>query len=93
MPAEFNPHPEGTWAIDEPERTRHHLRSSFSALPSGAVATMLSATAAHVYGLNLDRLQVVADRISAPSLDDIATPLEAAPTSYSKAFRTIGPWA
>jgi predicted TIM-barrel fold metal-dependent hydrolase len=87
------PHPEGTWARDDEGRTRKHLRWAFSDLPADRVQAMLSTNAARVYGFDLDALTSVAERIHGPTLTEIAQPLTELPTSYSKAFRTVGPWA
>jgi predicted TIM-barrel fold metal-dependent hydrolase len=87
------PHPEGTWAKDDPDRTRKHLRWAFSSLAPDRTEAMLSGNAARVYGFDLGELSEVAVRIGAPTLADIAEPLADLPTSYSKAFRTVGPWA
>ena len=87
------PHPEGTWAKDDENRTRKHLRWAFNNLAPHRTRAMLSGNAARVYGFDLEALQKVADRIAAPSLNEIGEPLTDLPTSYSKAFRTVGPWA
>jgi predicted TIM-barrel fold metal-dependent hydrolase len=87
------PHPEGTWAKDDPDRTRKHLRWAFARIDPERTEAILSRNAARIYGLDLGALNGVAERIGAPSLADIAEPLTELPTSYSKAFRTVGPWA
>jgi predicted TIM-barrel fold metal-dependent hydrolase len=87
------PHPEGTWAADDADRTRKHLRWAFADIAPDRTAAILSTNAARVYGFDLGELGHIAERIEAPSLTEIAEPLEELPTSYSKAFRTVGPWA
>jgi hypothetical protein len=87
------PHPEGTWAKDDPDRTRKHLRWAFADLAPDRTEALLSRNAARVYGFDLEELGEVAVRIAAPTLADLAEPLTELPTSYSKAFRTVGPWA
>ena len=87
------PHPEGTWAKDDPDRTRKHLRWAFAGLASDQTEAILSRNAARVYGFDLDELSNVAERIGAPSPDEISESLTQLPTGYSKAFRTVGPWA
>jgi hypothetical protein len=49
-----------------------------------------------VYALDVEQLQKVADRISAPAVAEVATPLEAheVPVEHGLfSFRTIGAWA
>ena len=87
------PHPEGTWAKDDPDRTRKHLRWAFAGLAPDQTEAILSRNAARVYGFDLDELSNVAERIGAPSPDEISESLTQLPTGYSKAFRTVGPWA
>jgi predicted TIM-barrel fold metal-dependent hydrolase len=87
------PHPEGTWARDDPDRTRKHLRWAFAGIAADCAEAILSTNAARVYGFDLAELADVAERIEAPTPADIAEPLTELPTSYSKAFRTVGPWA
>ena len=59
-----------------------------------AVRAMVSDTAIEVYGLDRAALQAVADRIGAPSLAQLTTPLETIPADGGiLSFRTFGPWA
>jgi predicted TIM-barrel fold metal-dependent hydrolase len=66
------PHHEGTWPW-----TRKALRVNFAGIPEGEVRRLTSVTAAECYGFDLDRLQLVADRIG-PSVGDLAEPLDLA---------------
>jgi predicted TIM-barrel fold metal-dependent hydrolase len=63
------PHAEGTSPF-----TLEVLRTTMHDLPDDDIAALLSTRAAHVYDFDLDRLQVVADRIG-PTLEEIKTPL------------------
>ena len=47
---------------------------------------MLSENAAAVYGFDLDKLQVLADRIG-PTVEELATPLAEVPDHQSPAFQ------
>jgi predicted TIM-barrel fold metal-dependent hydrolase len=87
------PHPEGTWAKNDPDRTRKHLRYAFCDLAPDRTQAILSTNASHVYGFDLDALGAIAEQIGAPTLTEVREPLTEFPTSYSKAFRTIGPWS
>jgi predicted TIM-barrel fold metal-dependent hydrolase len=94
------PHIEGTWMYDENEDvepiTHLALRDTFAGLPTEAIRGMAGINLAQVYGLPLDKLQDVANRIAAPSMDEIVTPLDDAdiPEDHGMfAFRRIGAWA
>jgi predicted TIM-barrel fold metal-dependent hydrolase len=73
------PHREGTWGYrenaDETSRTRLALRSTFTGLDPAAVTAMLGANAVRVLGLDGPLLEQVAERIEAPSVAELATPL------------------
>jgi predicted TIM-barrel fold metal-dependent hydrolase len=62
------PHLEGTYPY-----TRASLRLTFAGLPPEHVRPMIGATAAKVYGLDLDKLAVHAQRIG-PTVEEMATP-------------------
>ena len=82
------PHEEGTTPY-----TREALRSTFSEVPVAECRLMLGGVAAGVYGFDLPALTEVAKRIG-PTLEEVATPLTAAPPSNSGAFQgpfTIAP--
>lgn len=88
------PHPEGSYKhprhADEPSMSKLAMRDTFAALPTEHAVTMLGANAARVYGFDLAKLQPVADRIGAPTFEELATPLERepeVPTVRSYAFR------
>jgi predicted TIM-barrel fold metal-dependent hydrolase len=87
------PHPEGTYQIPEREDevpvTHLALRATFAGLPDDATRRMLGDNAIDVFGLDRTKLQTVADRIGAPSLDDINEPLIGSPEGLTTmAFRT-----
>ncbi len=59
------PHIEGTWP-----HTRQKLADAFASVPRAECATMLGATAAEVYGFDVDKLSKLASEIG-PHLDGI----------------------
>ena len=91
------PHPEGTWQLpDETTTSTTHesLRYAAAALSARDAAAFVGDTACRVFGLDRAKLRAVAERIAAPTVEDIATPLPELPhRDYSLAFRTQGPWA
>jgi hypothetical protein len=64
------PHHEGSFPY-----TTLALRLLFSDIPEDEVRTMTSLNAARVYGLDLDKLQKIADKIG-PTVTQIATSVE-----------------
>jgi hypothetical protein len=64
------PHHEGT-----SPNTTEALRANFAALPDDEVRGMLWENAGQCYPFDLAHLQRVADRIGAPTMDDIRVPL------------------
>ena len=93
------PHIEGTWQAprsdDEYPVTKAQLRFCYAQCPPEATRQMVGANGVKVYGLDGNALQSVADRIGAPSLDEIGTPLERVPDRDDVgrfSFRTVGPW-
>ena len=92
------PHPEGTWQYQEdPDAvpmTRLALRQTFAGVPDDDVRRMVGGNAISVFGLDAEALRQVATRIGAPTLDDLAAPLDTIPEDGGfYAFRTVGPWA
>jgi predicted TIM-barrel fold metal-dependent hydrolase len=86
------PHPEGTyhWQPDDsPDTptTRLAIRNTFSGLPDRQVRAMLGETGIEVYGLEGDKLRGVAERIGAPTLAEVAQPIDERPTHWGFAFR------
>jgi predicted TIM-barrel fold metal-dependent hydrolase len=63
------PHSEGTFP-----HTRPALRHVFADVPSDEVADIVGLNALRLYGLDLDALRLVADRIG-PTVAEVATPL------------------
>jgi predicted TIM-barrel fold metal-dependent hydrolase len=93
------PHLEGTWqhADDESQYpvTKQQLRYCFSKCPPEDTKLMVGQNGVRVYGFDGPALQKVADRISAPTLEELGTPLEQMPDPYDvgrHSFRTVGPW-
>lgn len=81
------PHVEGCWP-----RTRLSLRKSFADFAPKDVSLVLGETAADVLGIDRERLQPTVQRIG-PTVDEVATPLEANPEFVGTAFREIGKFA
>jgi predicted TIM-barrel fold metal-dependent hydrolase len=85
------PHPEGTFHYTEDDdaepATRQSLRFTYAGLPPDATRAMLGENALRVYGYDAAALRGVADRIGAPTLDELAEPLEEPPPHWSLAFR------
>jgi len=63
------PHHEGTWP-----HTELVLRALFSDVPEDEVRAMVGLSAAQLYGMDLEFLQSIADRIG-PTVDDVARPV------------------
>jgi hypothetical protein len=54
---------------------------------------ILSENPIRCFGLDIGALRAIADRINAPTLDDLGRPVESLPQwTASMAFRTEGPW-
>jgi hypothetical protein len=92
------PHPEGTWQYqDDPgatPMTRLALRHTFAGVPSPDVRRMVGENAVAVYGLDPDALRTIARAIAAPTVDELAHPIDRVPDDGGfMAFRTVGPWA
>jgi predicted TIM-barrel fold metal-dependent hydrolase len=92
------PHIESTWQYldddDEEPITRLALRNTFSQIPPEATKTMLGDNGIHVYGLDGDALARVASRIGAPTLAELAVPIDAIPErAAATAFRKHAAWA
>lgn len=79
-------HPDGT---DMPSVTRLSLRNTFCKIPPEETRRMIADNAVHVYDLDRARLQEIAAAISAPTADDLRTPIAAVPEGASfHAFRS-----
>jgi predicted TIM-barrel fold metal-dependent hydrolase len=83
------PHVEGTW-----QRTELALRKTFAGLPHDDVRAILGDNGVRVFGLNLDVLRPIADRIG-PTPETIDRPLlpEEHPEHLGLAFREFGTFA
>jgi predicted TIM-barrel fold metal-dependent hydrolase len=77
------PHPEGTWQYarydGEPSMSKLAMRDTFADIPTDETAAMLGENAARVYGFDLAKLRGVAERIGAPTFEELAQPLEGEP--------------
>ena len=79
-------HPDGT---DMPSVTRLSLRNTFCKIPTEETRRMIADNAVHVYDLDRARLEEIAAAISAPTADDLRTPIDAVPEGASfHAFRS-----
>jgi predicted TIM-barrel fold metal-dependent hydrolase len=97
------PHPEGTWKYSEDRAaepmTHLSLRHAFAGIPEDKVRALVGENAVSVYGLDREKLSVIAGKIG-PVLEQITAPLESVPRSESPeregmglcAFRTVGAW-
>ena len=89
------PHIEGTWqyaADDDVEPiTRVAQRNTFCEIPADATRAMLGENAVRVYGLDARELADVAARIAAPTLEDLAVPIESVPVARARrpSVRTV----
>jgi hypothetical protein len=83
--------PEGR---DTPSVTRLALRHTFCATSAADTLRMIGGNAIDVYGLDAVALQAVATEIGAPTLDELATPIDDVPAGASlTAFRSgAGGW-
>ncbi|ORW32735.1 hypothetical protein AWB91_09600 [Mycobacterium paraense] len=74
------PHPEGSWQYprsdDEVPITHLHLRDSFAAVPADKAAGMIGVNAANVYGMDVAKLQEVANRINSLTFQQLSVPYE-----------------
>ena len=92
------PHLEGTFVYREgrdlPSVTRLSLRNTFCDVPADATLRMVGQNAIDVYGLDATALAQIATEIGAPTLDELATPIDAVPAGASiTAFRSgAGGW-
>ena len=87
------PHMEATWQRGPTAYSPLSLRFALAGLDEPTVRAMVGGTAARVYGLDLDTLRATADRIGAPTYDELTQPLDEVPVGASPfAFRTNGPW-
>ena len=93
------PHLEGTFVYpdgrDMPSVTRLALRNTFCDVPPEATARMVGQNAIDIYGLDGDALRAIAADIGAPTLEELATPIDAVPEGASvTAFRSgAGGWS
>ena len=95
------PHFEGTfqYGITSPEgetATRCAMRFTFAGMPAQETSRLLGGNAVRAYGLDEPALQEVANRIAAPTYEEISRPLTTLPDPHERghhAYRTFGFWA
>ncbi len=76
------PHEEGTFPF-----TREALANTYSGMDPAEVALMVGVNAAHVYGFDLDHLDVIAAEIG-PEIAQVAKPIDRQPDTMSLAFES-----
>lgn len=91
------PHVESTWQagyeLNGECANRLALRNTFGEVPKDAVRAMAGETAMKVYGFDPAKLQAVADRIDAPTMEDLSTrPSELPKGLPTLAFRKHSTW-
>jgi predicted TIM-barrel fold metal-dependent hydrolase len=91
------PHPEGVWQLPGDgtplDITHQAMRHALSGVAADEVRAILGGNAIAVFGLDARQLAGIAGRINAPTVAELATPLEQLPEMGSPlAFRTAGPW-
>ena len=93
------PHLEGTFVYpdggDTPSVTKLALRNTFSSIAPEKTLRMVGGNAIDVYDLDATALGTIARDIGAPTLDELATPIDAVPEGASvTAFRSgAGGWS
>jgi predicted TIM-barrel fold metal-dependent hydrolase len=91
------PHPEGTYRYtdhaDDTPITHLALRSTFAGIPAEPTRAMIGENAMRVYGFDAAKLQAVAERINAPTLDGLAQPIDERPEHWTLAFRKASAFA
>jgi predicted TIM-barrel fold metal-dependent hydrolase len=93
------PHLEGTFVYPEgramPSVTRLSLRHTFCDVPPAETLRMVGQNAIDVYGLDGNALRTIAEEISAPTVEELATPIDEVPEGASvTAFRSgAGGWS
>jgi predicted TIM-barrel fold metal-dependent hydrolase len=95
------PHTEGTYqypedgAFEREESMTHlALRFALDGISPEASRQIVGGNAIRAYGLDEAALALVAARINAPTLTELATPLESIPEHGGMmSFRQMGPWA
>jgi predicted TIM-barrel fold metal-dependent hydrolase len=92
------PHPEGTYHYpedpsdpDEMPMTHLAMRNTYHDLPAEPVRGMMGENGVRVYDFDRDALRKVADRINAPTLEELSHPLDERPEHWGFAFRE-GEW-
>lgn len=95
------PHFEGTfqYGITSPDgepATKTALRFTFAGVPRAETRKLLGGNAMRAYGLDEAKLAKVAERIQAPTYEQLTVPLEELPDEFDRghhSYRTFGFWA
>jgi predicted TIM-barrel fold metal-dependent hydrolase len=94
------PHVEGTWQLpmsdDEEPQTHLAIREAFAGIPEAETRDMLGLNGVRAYDLDHEALQKVANRICAPTYEEIKDELPESdvPSAHGLfAFRRVGPWS
>jgi predicted TIM-barrel fold metal-dependent hydrolase len=93
------PHLEGTFVYPDgrqsPSVTKLALRNTFSGVDPSKTVRMVGGNAIDVYNLDEGALRAIAQDIGAPTLDELATPIDGVPEGASvTAFRSgAGGWS
>jgi predicted TIM-barrel fold metal-dependent hydrolase len=90
------PHTEGTWKpfdVGEERMTHLSLRYALEGIDPENVRLMAGDNLIRAFGLDRQALTEVAERIKAPTYDDLAKPIAAIPEGAGwLSFRTVGAW-
>ncbi len=70
------------------------MRYTFAPVDDDAIRAMVGQNAVRAYGLDGDALAQVAERIGAPTCDELRAPVDTIPDDGGLlAFRQVGAWA
>ncbi|GCD91169.1 amidohydrolase family protein [Nocardioides sp. LS1] len=87
------PHREGTWAFPDPEienepiRSQLAIRDAMTGIPEESVRKMMYGNGVRAFDLDLDVLQAVANRIKAPTITELMTPLSDDEKKWAEQFK------
>jgi predicted TIM-barrel fold metal-dependent hydrolase len=95
------PHFEGTfqYGVTTPEgepANKTSLRFTFAGFPEEETGKLLGGNAIRAYGLDGSKLAKVAERIKAPTYEQLSVPVDPLPDEFDRghhAYRTFGFWA
>ena len=94
------PHFEGTYQLgittDGDTATRAALRFTVAGFPEPVIRQVLGSNAVHAYRMDGEAIQEVANRIAAPTFEELSRPLSELPDPHDRghhSYRTFGFWA